>query len=60
MNVTISLRSASTIRNWIRDMMKVLHASASANEHDAFLELHGAVEDGEWEDKTRPYEEMEV
>jgi len=49
--VTISLRSAELIRNWLKDLMAKLHMLPDGNEYDAFLELHGKIEDSHYEEK---------
>ena len=58
--VTISTRSAERIRDWLRDMGTALHMAPKQNEYDAFIELHGAIEDSHYAEKRGTLEDDEA
>lgn len=49
--VTISLKNAEKLRDWLRDLMGKLHMVPTSNDYPAFAELHGAIEDSHYESK---------
>lgn len=49
--VTISLKAAELLHNWLKDMSTKLHMIPDGPAYSAFIELHGAIEDAHYEEK---------